>query len=497
LFESAKDGIVIVDVATGEIADVNPYVEQLFGYSSKELVSKKFWEAPTLQDFPDGREVLERIGQLGVIRFPDVTLHSKDGRSLQFEVVGNVYSEGSGDRRVIQFNLRDLTDRRKFERDLQHTAKLESLGLLAGGIAHDFNNLLTGVLGNASLMYSELVVGDPKRSYVRNITNAAERASHLARQMLAYAGKSPLVHQRINVVEFLRDTLPLINTSIPKTIEVALNLNENTPEVEADPGQLQQIVMNLIINGAEAIGGDQPGRIDIRSNGIILTREDVHKNYSLEQLLPGPYVSFEVRDTGSGMDEENKARIFDPFFTTKFTGRGLGLAAVQGIVRGYGGAVRVYSTPGKGSMFRVLLPASPHRKADAIAPVDGHHGARPSTILVVDDEELVRNIARQTLEREGHTVITAANGKDGLEVFQAHQDKIGLVLLDVLMPVMGGEEMLKAIRGLRADVPIVLMSGFEEAEVVRRLGQRMFAAFVQKPFTYQGLLDVVVAELDL
>jgi two-component system CheB/CheR fusion protein len=496
LFESAKDGIVIVDVATGEIADVNPYVEQLFGYSTKELISKKFWEAPPLHDFPDAARMLERIQEQGIIRFPDVTLHSKDGRSLQFEVVGNIYSEGSGGRRVIQFNLRDLTDRRKFERDLQHTAKLESLGLLAGGIAHDFNNLLTGILGNASLMYSELAVGDPKRVYVRDITTAADRAAQLTRQMLAYAGKGPLVRQRINVVEFLRDTLPLINTSIPKTIEVVLNLDENTPEVEADAGQLQQIVMNLIINGAEAIGRHRPGRIEIRSNSIMLAKDDIRENYSIDQLVPGAYVSFEVRDTGSGMDEETKSRIFDPFFTTKFTGRGLGLAAVQGIVRGHGGAVRVYSTPGKGSTFRVLLPASPHRKTEPIAPVDGHHSVHPSTILVVDDEELVRNIARQTLEREGHKVITAVNGKEGLEAFQAHKDKIGLVLLDVLMPVMGGEEMLKAIRDLRADIPIVLMSGFEEEEIVRRLGQQMIAAFVQKPFTYQSLLEVVVAELD-
>jgi two-component system, chemotaxis family, CheB/CheR fusion protein len=264
LFESAKDGIVIVDVDSGKIADVNPYIEQLFGYSREELVSCKFWEAPPIRNFPESKQVLERIQQQGTVRFPEVTLHSKDGRSLQFEVVGNIYSEAGG-RRVIQFNLRDLTDRRKFERELQHTAKLESLGLLAGGIAHDFNNLLTGILGNASLMHSDLPVGDANRSFTRNIINAAERAALLTRQMLAYSGKGRFAPERINVVEFIRDSLPLIQTSVPKTVEIVLNLNGNTPETEADAGQLQQIFMNLVINGAEAIGQSETGRVEIRS----------------------------------------------------------------------------------------------------------------------------------------------------------------------------------------------------------------------------------------
>jgi two-component system, chemotaxis family, CheB/CheR fusion protein len=496
LFESAKDGIVIVDASTGNIEDVNPYLEQLFGYSHEELVSKKFWEAPPLQSFPESSEVLERIRQQGIIRFPDVALPSKDGRSLQFEVVGNMYSEGTDARRVIQFNLRDLTDRRKFERELQHTAKLESLGLLAGGIAHDFNNLLTGILGNASLIYADLPVGDLKRSYARDVTIAAEQAAHLTKQMLAYSGKGRFVLQRINVVEFVRDSLPLLHTSIPKTVEVVLNLNENTPEVEADAGQLQQVFMNLVINGAEAIGENEAGRVEVRTQGIVLTKEDIEGNYRLDQLLPGAYVSIEVQDTGSGMDEATKAHIFDPFFTTKFTGRGLGLAAVEGIMRGHGGAVRVFSAPGKGSTFRVLLPAAAGRKLGAIAPVARRPDARPLTMLVIDDEEMVRNIAMRTLGREGHEVLTAANGEEGVEVFQAHRDKIGLVLLDLVMPVMGGEETLKRIHEMRPDVPVVLMSGFEEAEVVRRLGERTFSAFVQKPFTFKYLLGVISKVLD-
>jgi two-component system CheB/CheR fusion protein len=489
LFEAATDGIVIVDVATGNIADVNPHVERLFGYSREELVSRKFWDAPLLRSFPESKEALERIAQQGAVRFSDVTLYAKEGRELQLEVVGNIYSEEPGLRRVIQFNMRDLTDRRKFERELQHTAKLESLGLLAGGIAHDFNNLLTGILGNASLIHSDLAVGDLKRSFADAIVKAAERAALLTRQMLAYSGKGRFVMQRINVIEFIRDSLPLIQTSIPKTVDIILNLSDKTPEIEADAGQLQQVFMNLVINGAEAIGEGEPGRVEVRCDSVILTKEDVEEHYRIDQLSPGEYACIEVQDTGSGMDETTKARIFDPFFTTKFTGRGLGLAAVEGIVRGHRGAVRVQSTPGEGSTFGVLLPAAPGRALKGIRRAETRTEAPPRTILVIDDEPLMRDTARHMLERGGHRVLTAENGEVGLEVFRAHQDQIDLVLLDLLMPVMGGEETRKRILALRADVSIVLMSGFEESEVTRRVGERV--AFIHKPFTVKDLLGVI------
>jgi CheY-like chemotaxis protein len=297
------------------------------------------------------------------------------------------------------------------------------------------------------------------------------------------------VVERVRVPESIRDTLPLIQTSIPKTVDVVLNLDEKTPEIEADPGQLQQVVMNLVINGAEAIGEERPGRVEIRTAGVLLTKRDVAEQYAADQLLPGSHILIEVQDTGSGMDEATKARIFDPFFTTKFTGRGLGLAAAQGIIRGHGGAIRVFTAPGQGSLFRVVLPAA---APEAVAaPPDRETARNSAIILIVDDEETVRSVVSQVLERAGHSTLVAGNGQAAVELFEEHSSEIRLVLLDLLMPVMGGEETFNRIRQVRSDVPIVLLSGFDEAEAIRRFGERRFTAFVQKPFTFPDLLRTV------
>jgi two-component system CheB/CheR fusion protein len=489
LFESSKDGIVIVNSATGEITDVNPFVQQLFGYSREELVGKIFWDAGPLRDLPQNRTALELIREHTVIRFPDVTLSDRQGKPLQVEIVGNIYSEDT--HRTIQFNIRDLTERRKFERDLQYTAKLESLGLLARGLAHDFNNLLTTILGRASFIYADLPVGDRNRSGLRDITNAAERAAHLTQQMLAYAGEGRFITKRLSVPELIRDTVPLIQTAIPKAVELSLTLDSYAADVEGDPSQLQQLLMNLVLNGAEAIGDGGSGRVEILTSSIHLTREDLALRYASEQLMPGTYVLIEVTDTGSGMDDATKARIFDPFFTTKSTGRGLGLAAALGIVRSHGGAIRVFSAPGQGSTFRVLLPAFPAEVRSPRSNIIAANVPGQATILLIVDEETVRKIATDSLERAGYEVIVAKNGGDGLDAFRAHHDEIQLVLLDLATPVSAGGETLDRLREIRTDMPVVLVTAFDEFEAVRRLGQYQFATFLQKPYTFAQLLSVV------
>jgi two-component system CheB/CheR fusion protein len=493
LFEAAKDGILVVDRLTGEITDANPQLEALFGHRRQELVGRKWWETEPLRDLSEVKSTLERMRAQDVARFPDLPLKSKSKRTLHVELVANEYAEG--ERSVLQFNMRDITDRRRFERHLQHTQKLESLGLLAGGIAHDFNNLLTGIMGNASLGLTELPDSAPIRRNLREIVSASERAADLTRQLLAYAGKGRFVLERIDLSQLVREIEPLIRTSIPKMVDIQLDLGAGLPSVEADPGQIQQLVMNLIINGAEAIGEANPGAVVIRTETRDLDAEEIRREFPNDPLSPGSYVGLEVRDTGSGMDEATRNKIFDPFFTTKFQGRGLGLAAVSGIVRAQKGAIRVYSSPGRGSSFQVLFPAVAAkpakrgpRKPPAETPAAG-------TVLFIDDEEMLRRLAQSALERNGWRVLLAENGAEGVRLFEENRDHITIVILDMAMAVMGGEEALDRMRAICSTVPVIISTGFGEMEAARHFAKKDMAGFLEKPYTVSQLMESIAVVL--
>jgi two-component system CheB/CheR fusion protein len=489
LFEAAKDGILIADRDTGEVTDANPFLEALFGYRREELVGGKWWETEPLRDLPDVKSTLERMRAQDVARFPDLLLKSKSKRAVHVELVANEYAEG--DRHVIQLNIRDITDRKRFERHLQHTQKLESLGLLAGGIAHDFNNLLTGILGNASLGLTELPDSAPMRRYFREIVSASERAADLTRQLLAYAGKGRFVLERIDLSQLVREIEPLIHTSIPKMVDIQLDLGAGLPSIEADPGQIQQLVMNLIVNGAEAIGEGNPGAVVIRTETRNLDAEEIRREFPNDQLTPGSYAGMEVRDTGSGMDEATRNKIFDPFFTTKFQGRGLGLAAVSGIVRAQKGAIRVYSSPGQGSSFQVLFPAVAAQAADRrprMAPAETPAGG---TILFIDDEEALRRLAQSALERNGWRVLLAENGAEGVRLFEENRDHITVVILDMTMAVMGGEEALDRIKAIRSGVPVIVSTGYGELEAARHFAGKDLAGLLEKPYTVNQLMESI------
>ena len=493
LFEAAKDGMLIVDAETAEVTDANPFIETLFGYRREELVGRRLCQLEPFRDVPDVTSMLERARGQDVARFPDLLLKSKSGRSIPVEVVANEYVEG--ERRVIQFNIRDVTERKRFELQLQHTQKLESLGLLAGGIAHDFNNLLAGIMGNASLGLVELPDSAPVRRYLREILSASQRAANLTRQMLAYAGKGRFVVERIDLSQLVREVEPLIHTSVPKMVAVQLDLAADLPAIEADPGQIQQLVMNLIINGAEAIGEGQPGAVLIRTEVRDLHAEDIQREFPDDRLGPGAYVGIEVRDSGSGMDEATKSRIFDPFFTTKFQGRGLGLAAASGIVRAQRGAIRVYSSPCRGTSFYVLFPAVAAKADDHIPRILATETPAGGTILFVDDEDTLRLFAKSALERNGWRVLLAENGAEGVRLFEEYRDHITVVILDMTMPVMGGEEALERIKGIRTGVPVIVTTGYGESEAVRHFAGKDVAGFLQKPFTVHQLMEAIAVVL--
>jgi PAS domain S-box-containing protein len=493
LFEAAKDGILIADRGTGEVTDANPHLEALFGYRREELVGGKWWEIELLRDLPDVKSTLERMRAQDVAHFPDLPLKAKSRRAVHVELVANEYAEG--ERSVIQFNIRDITDRKRFERHLQHTQKLESLGLLAGGIAHDFNNLLTGIMGNASLGLTELPDSAPIRRYFREIVSASERAAYLTRQLLAYAGKGRFILERIDLSQLVREIEPLIHSSIPKMVDIQLDLAADLPSVEADPGQIQQLVMNLIINGAEAIGEGNPGAVVIRTETRDLDAEEIRREFPNDQLSPGAYVGIEVRDTGSGMDEATRNKIFDPFFTTKFQGRGLGLAAVSGIVRAQKGAIRVYSSPGQGSSFQVLFPAVAAQAADhgpRTAPAETPAGG---TILFIDDEEALRRLAQSALERTGWRVLLAENGAEGVRLFQENRDHITVVILDMTMAVMGGEAALDRMKTIRSGVPVIISTGYGELEAARHFAGKDLAGLLEKPYTVNQLMESIAVVL--
>jgi len=379
-------------------------------------------------------------------------------------------------------------DRRQLEAQVQHAQKLESLGVLAGGIAHDFNNMLVAILGNADLALMDIGEYSPARRSVEEIKRASIRASELTNQMLAYSGRGRFVVERVDLNELIREMGQLLKVSISKQAELKFQLAEALPAVEADLTQIRQVVLNLITNASDALS-ETAGTITVRTRAIDADRRMLSETYLGEGLPEGQYVLMEVIDTGCGMDEQTLERIFDPFFSTKFTGRGLGLAAVLGIVRGHRGTIRVRSRPGKGTAFSILLPSAgplEHAKPARQTPVEIPSAAGP--ILVVDDEEGVRDVVRAMLTRQGLEVLTAENGREGVQVFSREAGRIAAVLLDLTMPVMGGQEAWGRMRAIRPSVPIILCSGYDEHEATQRFAGQGLAGFLQKPFELEALL---------
>jgi PAS domain S-box-containing protein len=392
----------------------------------------------------------------------------------------------------------DIEDRKLAERHMLEQQKLESVGLLAGGIAHDFNNLLVGVLGNASLIDESLPEKHPLRPMVHGIVEAGERAAHLTRQMLAYAGKGRMYVERVDVNLLARSTASLVEASFPKSVRMMLESDRAALTIEADSGQIQQVIMNLAINGAEAVGAERSGSVWIRTRRTIVDRHYLNTHrFTSETPREGTYACIEVEDTGSGIEPATLTKIFDPFFTTKFTGRGLGLAAVLGIVRAARGGIEVLSTLGRGTTFRVLLPsaegiAQPGTPAPS-PPVKNAHSL--PVVLVIDDEQIVRHTARAALRKGGYSVLLAESGSEGLAIFAARPGEIALVILDMSMPGMSGKEVLESLRNMDDRVPVLIFSGFSEEQVHRHFSGLRISGFIQKPFTSHQIASAVHALL--
>jgi len=487
----------------GRLTYVGPGTEEVTGHTAEELMAAEPWALI----HPDDRASLR--AELGGAfagheeglgghepQLMEYRVAHRDGRWLDFEALGVAYTKANGDRRYLVVS-RNVTERklaeqqrRELEAALQRSQKLESLGVMAGGIAHDFNNLLTPILGAATLGLEELPSGSPVRARLEKIQRAAGRAAALTGQMLTYAGEGSPKVERIDVSALVAEMRELVAAPVSGKTEFDLQLASDLPAVEAEPAQLSQVVMNLVTNASESMKEGE-GRIAVRTGLVDLASPPANALFA-ETMSRGPHVYFEVEDEGSGMDEATRSRIFEPFYTTKFTGRGLGLAAVAGIVRAHRGGIEVDSEPGRGTRFRVLLPATAGPAAGQArgrTSIDGWHTT--GTALVIDDDEAVREINEEVLRRSGMTVLTAADGHEGVKLFEQHADAIRVVLLDRSMPALSGVDTFDAIRALRSDVKIVLVSGYSEERVTEELASRGLSGFLEKPFTPEELLACV------
>ncbi len=400
----------------------------------------------------------------------------------------------------------DITERKRaeeerleMERQLQQAQKFESLGVLAGGIAHDFNNLLMAILGNLDLALLDLSPLSPARESILQAMQAGRRAADVARQMLAYSGRGRFVVQPVNLADLVEENAYMLRAAIARNVTLNLQLEHDLPAIEADPGQLQQVIINLITNASEAIG-EKAGVVRLSTGVQHCDVAYLAQNRLPNKPEPGRYVFLEVADTGCGMDQATLARIFDPFFTTKATGRGLGMAVVQGIVSGHGGALLAQSEPGRGTTIRVLFAAAEQGAEPAPEGSEVHGAAskakaeppeRAITILVVEDEAMVQRLGRTMLERLGYTVLTADDGEQALEVYRQHEEDIACVLLDLSMPRMDGASVAKVLLARRPGLPVILCSGYSEEENAQRFAELGLAGFIQKPFTLAALAATI------
>jgi len=474
MIEGSKDYALFTFDSNGCVTSWNHGAELLLGYTEAEIVGRNYSAFFPAEDVQSGMpayevQLVERSGWIE----REAWQVRKDGtRFLSRNVTARL---GESDAREYGKLLHDVTEERKSAEAVLQAQKLESIGVLAGGIAHDFNNLLTSILGNVTLATLNLAANDPAGALLDVAERSCLKAAALIAQLLAYAGRGNSVVTRFDLSALISEILPLIQTSIPKAVRMELDLPPGLPWIGADASEIEQIVMNLVINGAESIGPD---------GGTVCV--------STGATGPGG-VYLEVRDSGCGMDEATRRRIFEPFFTTKFTGRGLGLAAVSGILRRLEGRLELKSAPGEGSTFRIVFPGVPAELVEA-KPVASHDPRGAGVILVVDDEAPVRDLARAVLERCGYSVLTAENGEAAVTLFRLNADTIAAVLLDLTMPVMSGGEAFRLMSEIRPDIPIVISSGYGESSVRDQFTSAL-AGVIRKPYTVCELREKIASVL--
>jgi PAS domain S-box-containing protein len=463
-FDAISDGVAVVD-AENRIRRANGSLAQITGKPLGELIgayAPTLWSRDPLGDGPFARSLKTRRRES--LEF------DHDGKRLRL-TVDPMFDDSGAPAGAVHI-VSDITEKVRLEEQFRESQKFETVGTLAAGVAHDFNNLLTSIMGNASLIANDLPLDSAHQERLSDLMKSSQRAADLTKQLLAYSGKGRHFMQRLELSELVRRIEGLTGSAVPKKVALKFELAKNLPRIEADANQVQQLILNLVTNAAEAIG-EESGAITIRT-----------------AAGPSNTVVLEVCDTGCGMDADTRSRIFDPFFTTKFTGRGLGLAAVAGIVRGHKADIDVVTSPGQGTTFRVAFPGAEPTIA-APLPSTSRSG---DTILVVDDEEMVRRIAQASLEIRGYRVVMADNGLEAIREVKQNPS-IGVVLLDLTMPVMGGEEAIDEILAERPGIKVIVSTGYDHREAIARFHRKAVAGYLQKPYTSRQLADKIQSVL--
>jgi PAS domain S-box-containing protein len=500
LFENAND-IVYTHDLEGRFTALNKAGEEISGYTRDEAMELHVNDVLATQYSSLASDMFERkLNESAITRY-EAEIINKSGARIPVEISTRlIYKDGAPV--GVQGIARDITERRQAEEErqrleaqIQHSQKLEGLGVLAGGIAHDFNNLLVGILGNAGLAMSRMQPNDAARGFVRKVEDTAQRAAELTNQMLAYAGKGTFVKRPLNLSNLAREMGQLLAASISKNVALQYDCDPAIPMVEGDSAQIHQVILNLVTNASDAVG-DKPGTIILRTFTANIGTDFKSEAYLNEEVAPGRYVCLEVTDTGCGMPPETQARIFDPFFSTKFTGRGLGLAAALGIVRSHGGAVSVRSTPGKGTTFRVYLPvcgstATSHAINQPVDTDPFRTWRTTGLVLIVDDEETVRAVAEETLHEVGFETRTANDGAEAVAIFSEQPQSFTAVLMDLMMPAMNGNQAIEELKRIRPDVPVILSSGYTAEDAGGSVRKHARTAFIQKPYAPTQLLKLL------
>ncbi|WP_211215677.1 hybrid sensor histidine kinase/response regulator [Geopsychrobacter electrodiphilus] len=487
LFETASDGIVLLEKKEGHVAHANPALEKMLGYSEAECLGKKLRDLGVSIDSRHFSATMQDLDREGILNYEDVPLKTKSGE----QIYTDIYMVDRA--KLAQCNIRDVSERKKLQAQLLHSQKMEAVGTLAGGIAHDFNNILNVIMGYGDMVLATLAADSPAREHMSEVLVAADRAANLTKRLLVFSRKSVAEKTAVNINGLILNLQKMLVRIIPANIDFHLDFTDTPLIASADTGQIEQVLINLVSNAKDVM--PEGGRL-ILTTGL----EEMNEEYvaACGYGRPGRYALITVADTGQGMDVETQQKIFEPFFTTKRVGEGtgLGLAICYGIIKQHNGYIKVYSEPGEGTTFKIYLPlcneAVLDQKPEGNVSVKGGH----ETVLLAEDDEALRDLARMVLESFDYRVITAVDGEEALAKFLENKQQISLVLLDMIMPKKNGKEVFEAIRKVSPKMKILFSSGYGVDIVTNKELEGDGLDFIQKPYPPKSLLLKVRELLD-